>query len=185
MWLSDPVRKRPAGRRRWVLLLGLGLLVSACGFRPMYGEASATAGTGGPAAQMAAIRIAPLPDRIGQRMHNFLRDRLNPAGQPGDPAYLLRVSLSETKQELGIRKDETATRANLIVRASFVLSDTASRATLLDGRSVSINSYNILTSQLATYHSELDARERALRDLADDIRTRLGIYFSDAHGSAS
>jgi LPS-assembly lipoprotein len=158
------------------LLLGVVMLTSACGFHPLYGRPS----DGGPSAtdQFAQIRIAPLPDRIGQRMHNLLRDRLNPKGQPTSPDYQLEVHLREVIQELGIRKDETATRANLRLTARFALLDAHTGARLLTGESRSVNSYNILQNQFATLFSEDDARKRSLREVSDDIRIRLGIYFA-------
>lgn len=134
---------------------------------------------------MAAVRIAPLPDRIGQQMHNLLRDRLNPAGQPRDPAYELRLTLNETKQELGIRRDETASRANLILAATFSLIEVATGEPVLRGRASSTNSYNILSNQFATRYAESNARSRGLREISDDIRTRLGIYFSGLANSSS
>ena len=168
------------GRRGAVLLLLVSgaLLLSGCGFRPLYGRTSEAALS--PVEEMAAIRIAPLPDRIGQLMHNLLRDRLNPRGQPAKPAYLLNVTLNEWRRELGVRKDETATRANLILSASFVLRPVGSKEVLVKGTSSSVNSYNILTNQFTTIVSESDARERALRELSNDIRIRLGIYFSSS-----
>ena len=172
-----------AGLLSAVLWLGLALTISACGFQPLYGrgdgqELSAVE-------HMAAIRVAPLPDRIGQQMHNLLRDRLNPLGQPHTPGYRLDVRLRESRQELGIRKDETATRANLVLSASFKLTELGSSRVLLQGNTSSVNSFNILTSQFATTFSESDARGRALRELSDDIRIRLGIYFSGQRDGAS
>lgn len=153
------------------------LTVSACGFKPMYGGGED--GRPSVAEQMAAIRIAPLPDRIGQQMHNLLRDRLNPYGQPDDPAYMLKVEINESRRNLGVRKDETATRANLILSATFSLNGIKGKEALLLGKATSINSFNILTNQFATSFSESHARERALREISDTIRTRLGIYFSN------
>ena len=165
------------------LLLGVAVALSACGFKPLYGRSEGQALS--PVDHMAAIRIAPLQDRIGQQMHNLLRDRLNPYGQPRDPVYRLNVAISEARQELGIRKDETATRANLILSARFTLREIESDRVLFEGRTSSVNSFNILTSQFATDFAEADARERALRELSDNIRVRLGIYFSADRKSAS
>ncbi len=165
------------------LLLGAAVALSACGFTPLYGRSETQALS--PVDHMAAIRIEPLADRIGQQMHNLLRDRLNPYGQPRDPVYRLELAISEARQELGIRKDETATRANLILSASFTLHEIESDRLLLEGRTSSVNSFNILTDQFATDFSEADARGRALRELSDNIRVRLGIYFSADRKSAS
>ncbi len=158
------------------LLVVMALVLSACGFKPLYGGTDSQAMS--PVDHMAAIRIAPLPDRTGQQMHNLLRDRLNPIGQPREPIYALGLRLSESRQELGIRKDETATRANLNLAVQFTLSSVQTGTPLYSGHLNSVSSYNILTSPFATGFSEADARARALRELADGIRTRLGIYFS-------
>jgi LPS-assembly lipoprotein len=164
-------------------LIGMALTLSACGFTPLYGRADNQAAS--PVDHMAAVRISPLADRTGQQMHNLLRDRLNPIGQPPKPVYELRLRISESRQELGIRKDETATRANLNLAVQFNLKSVQTGKTLYKGKVNSVSSYNILTSPFATGFSEADARARALREIADSIRIRLGIYFSTAQGSAS
>ena len=127
---------------------------------------------------MSAVRIAPLADRYGQQLHNFLRDRLNPQGQSLNPAYVLEVSLSEREEEFALQSDETASRVKLHTTAFYRLRDSASRDILFRGQSLTTNTYNILQSQYATDSSEADARERGARELADDIQTRLAIYFS-------
>jgi len=184
MWWSRQRRKAsfwgPAGA---ALLVGMALALSACGFTPLYGGTDNQAMS--PVDHLAAIRISALPDRTGQQMHNLLRDRLNPIGQPREPAYTLRLRLSESRRELGIRKDETATRANLNLSVQFTLNSTQTGGLLYSGQVSSVSSYNILTSPYATGFSEADARARALRELADSIRTRLGIYFSAEQGGAS
>jgi LPS-assembly lipoprotein len=182
-WCKSESGERLPGPGVVCLLLGVVVALSACGFKPLYGRSEAQALSS--VDHMAAIRIAPLQDRIGQQMHNLLRDRLNPYGQPRDPVYRLKVVISEARQELGIRKDETATRANLILSARFTLREIESDRVLLEGRTSSVNSFNILTDQFATDFAEADARERALRELSDNIRVRLGIYFSADRKSAS
>jgi len=155
-----------------VPLVGLG----ACGFQPLYGSSGPS--NDAVTDDLASVRVNPLRDRTGQQMHNFLRDRLNPQGQPVSPSYLLDVRLTETLSELGVRRDETATRANLRMDADFALRPVGAQSTLLTGRSSSTTSYDILNNPFATTVSEDDARERALREVADDIRTRLALFFS-------
>ncbi|MCH8002426.1 MAG: hypothetical protein IIA34_12305 [Proteobacteria bacterium] len=182
-WCKNIPGERLLGPGVVCLLLGAAVALPACGFKPLYGRSETQALS--PVDHMAAIRIAPLADRIGQQMHNLLRDRLNPYGQPRDPVYRLDVAIAEARQELGIRKDETASRANLILSASFTLRKLESERVLLQGRTSSVNSFNILTNQFATDFSEADARGRALRELSDNIRVRLGIYFSVDREGAS
>ena len=127
---------------------------------------------------LATIRIAPIADRIGQQLHNLLLDKLTPLGPPAAPRYLLRVILHETLQNLAVRKDDVATRANLVMKAKFNLVRVRDDAILLSNNSISANSYNILSQVFATLSVENDARARAVRELSDQIRTQIAIYLS-------
>lgn len=182
MSLSDR-NNRPS--RRWALrtagCLALGGWLAGCGFQPLYarrGEAGVSN-----LDDLRAIRIDPLEGRAGQIFHNYLRDRLNPLGQPARPLYVLDVTLNETTRELALRDDETATRADLSIVAVFKLTKPGETQVLFSGSSRAVNSYNILQSQFATQTSEQDARKRALRELSDEVQAQLGIYFSRQAGT--
>ncbi len=153
------------------------MLTAACGFRPVYGGGAPVR------ADMAAVEIALIADRPGQLLRNALLDRLSPKGAAQSPRHVLVVELSESKQNLAIRRDDSATRANLILTAHFSLRERQSSEVVLEGSSRSFNSYNISTYEFATLTAETDARRRATRELADDIATHLALYF-DAGGTA-
>lgn len=166
---------RLAHAMRLLLLAFAALaLLSACGFQPLYGERS----TGSVGDDLQAVRIAPLPERSGQILHNFLRDDINPYGQPADPAYELRIGLRETSEDSGIRRDETASREVITMRAAFQLVDLGADAVVHEGQARSSSAYNILDDRFASIVSADDARERALRELSADIKLRLAAYFS-------
>jgi LPS-assembly lipoprotein len=156
----------------------LAAALAGCGFRPLYGDPAGEAA--GVPADFSEIRVGVIPDRSGQILRNYLIRTLNPSGRPVEPRYRLAVTLTETSQDLGIRADDTATRANLIFTAAYRLTATADEAVLVAGQSTAITSYNILIDEFATLTSETDARERALRELSDQIRLRLGLYFTRA-----
>ena len=179
-----------SSRRRFGKYLAVGLLLPAlagCGFQPLNSrtaaDGGASTGTKGSLDELAAIRVAPLSDRAGQEMHNLLRDRLNPSGQPTAPKYELVVQLSESIREVALESDETATRADLSITANYSLRRFDNQKLVSSGRSRSVSSYNILEKQFASTISEADARSRTLRDIADDIRIRLAAYFSSAEAS--
>ena len=156
------------------------LAVAGCGFRPVY--APANSGETVSVAQLAAVRIEPLRDRAGQQLHNFLRDELNPKGQPTSPDYKLQIELSQRTETLAFRQDETATRANIILKTAFVLRAADDDRVLYSGRISSIHSYNILDEQYPTDISAADALRRGLRELSQDIKLRLAVYFQTAEG---
>lgn len=158
-------------------------LAAGCGFRPLYGTGQSSAGD--PDTELAAISIRGIEGRTGQQLHNLLRDRLTPEGQPIDPAYALHVSVTVATRELSIQKDETATRANLILTAKFRLNRLPSGQSLVLSSIRTVNSYNILDAFYASVVSRQDATERGLRELADGIARRLAQYFADPERDAS
>ena len=149
------------------------LLLGACGFRSLYG----TDATGDAPGELATIKVSPIADRLGQQLRNNLLDLLNPRGRPANPRYLLTVGLDQSTQRLAIEKDAFATRANLRLLANFSLQDPDSREIVLSGKSLVVSSYNILDSEFATLMAEKDAKARAIREIAYDVRTRLAAFF--------
>ena len=159
----------------WLLIvMTCSAMLTGCGFRPLH-----SAKSGASAANLAEIRIAPIADRIGQQLHNLLLDKLTPKGLSSAPSYVLHVTLTEARQNLGVRKDTVATRANLIMRASFALVRIGDDVPLMNNSAISVNSYNILNEEFATLSAENDARVRAVRELSDTIRTRVAIYLDN------
>lgn len=158
------------------LLVCAAVLLAGCGYRPLYGERGAD--NASVADELTQIRIESIPDRVGQQMYNMLRERLNPYGKPERAKYALSVALSETRENLFLEKDETATRANLTLKANFVLRRMDDSGVVVTGFSRSVSSYDILSSQFASVVSEEDARQRGARAISDDIRTRLALALS-------
>ena len=155
-------------------LLAALVLLEACGFRPLYGSRE----TGAAAAELAAVEIKPISERVGQQLHNLLLDRINPRGRPGNPRYILKITLTQGIERLAVRKTAFSTRANLRLTATFSLAPAGGGEALVSGIILAISSYNILNSEFATLTSEKDARSRATGQLAEDIRTRLAVFFT-------
>ncbi len=162
----------------------LSVSLGGCGFTPLYGEHS-VAGGPGVMAEMSHVSIRQLPDRQGMRLRQVLREQLQPRGQEGIAQYDLDVALTTRVEELGVRKDATASRANFILSASFYLNEGAQR--VYGDRVQTIVSYNILDDQYATVAAQADAEERAIREAGQAIKTRLAVYFvkrAKAHAAA-
>ncbi|MSO92323.1 MAG: hypothetical protein EXQ86_02845 [Rhodospirillales bacterium] len=166
-----------------VVLAVAACLLGACGFRPLYGGI----GDENVAEGLQNIEVLRIPDRIGQELHNQLLDMLNPRGRPANPTHTLEIRLSETTQRLSVEKTSFATRANLIVRAVFLLrnANDLEQKVFFRGDSTSIASYDVITEKFATIMAEKNARTRAVRVLAQDIRLHLAAYFHNAAESAS
>jgi LPS-assembly lipoprotein len=166
MWF---IHRRRAGLCVLPVLGVLALALNGCGFRPLY-----QSGGGSDETALATVEVARIKDRMGQQLRTLLSAKLAPQGRSPRTDYKLVVTLTESKAKLAIRKDDTATRANLTIRAKFSLQALHNpRLGTFEGSALSTNSYNILTSDFATLSAERDARNRALRTLAEEIRLRV------------
>src|SRR5262249_46468762 len=161
-------------RRRLSFGLGAALALAGCGYHPLYGERSGPGNTP-VTSELAAIQVEGIQDRIGQQMYTMLRERLNPYGKPDAPRYVLSIKLTEKRTNFFFEKDETATRANLMLKADYVLKRAGTDEIITKGLSRSVSSYDILGSKFASVVSEEDARVRSAQAISDDIRTRLAL----------
>lgn len=162
-------------RRTAVALLGL-LALGACGFEPIYADRPGAA-----TRALREIRVDPIPDRAGQMLRDELRRRFNPLNESSTETYRLAVGLAEETLGTAIRKDETVTRVNMSIIGSYVLRRADTGAEVAHGMVRSTNSYNVLASDFATLAAEEDARDRAVREIATAIQTRLALRLRETN----
>ena len=149
------------------------LVLSACGFQPLYGERPTTRAE----TNLASITVDVIADRAGQMLRNELGTRLDPNNQGLAPQYQLKVKLQESISRLAVRRDASATRANLTLKADYTLQSIKGAAAVYSGSVRSVNSYDILgtENEFGTLAAREEARRRASRDLADQIAVRLAL----------
>lgn len=171
-----PLANRPLTRRpgRILFALTLAATVMACGFRPLYGERTNSVST---VEALAMVDVAKLSGRYGQIIHNQLLDQLTPRGRPAAPRYRLQIKIETQKEALAIEQDETVERFNFTLVANYRLIDLGTTSTVLRARSQSIAAYNVVRSDYATLVAEHDAAARVAREVSDDIKLQIAVYF--------
>ena len=168
-----------------ILLIALTVLTNcflgACGFNPLYGNQ-----VGVDIAveqQLALIKINQIEDRTGQQLRNNLLTRLNIKGEPKKPYYILDVKVRESRVNLGVKKTAVVTRGNLKISAKYTLAqfnidESKAKPSILTTSTVTIiSSYDIPQAQYMALAALKNSRARALKEIADEIKTRLGVYF--------
>lgn len=140
-----------------IALLLVPLLLTACGFKPLYG----TPDPSGPKLR-TAVQVAPIPDRLGQEVRNELINRLTPRGV-ARPAYELQVVLSEDIEGYGFQPDREVTRERLRLIADYRLVPLSEEQPVLTGQARALVSYDVVQSDFAA----LVTREEAAREAAD------------------
>lgn len=165
-------------QRRFFALIGLSLAtlsLAGCGYRPLYGSSPENTQV---SSELANVRIGLIANRAGHRLRNHLLDRMNPGGEPSAPSYELSVNLDETRVDLGVRRDETRTRANLILTATFQLRETTNSRILFKATARRVASFNIRDAEFSTISAESAARRRTVEGLSDEITRRVAIYLN-------
>ena len=153
------------------------LVLSACGFQPMYGAKGSA-----PEASIAGVKIEASGQdrRMGQQLKFDLEDKLNPAGAvPALPAYRLSVSLESSVGGIGVARDGTVSRYNVYLTSQYALYRTGESKPVTTGSLQHVSSYNNLVNQYySTYISEQDAIRRGITELAELYRQRLSPYLA-------
>ncbi len=166
--------RAPAASALVVLLcLGLAAPLGGCGFRPLMGS-----GTQGQAAgQKGRIQISLIEDRVGQKLRNELMQRINPRGTKVGAPWRLDVRVEDSSRDSGIQSNNTVTRKEVRLVATFVLMEVNTGRVLLTDTSRSNAAFNVSATEFGTVVSGRAARDTAVTDIADDIQTRLALYF--------
>lgn len=154
------------------LALGLLLILSGCGLRPLYSGGA----SGAVATSLNAIKVDPIPERAGWLVRNALVDRLG--GESTDPAYRLEVELDDDVTSFGIRGDSAVTRERRTLRARYRLIDLASGNIVLDASAGSDAGIDVVSSEYATIAAEQSALERLSTIVADQMVSRLALFAS-------
>lgn len=166
-----------------VVLVGLILMLSACGFEPLYvqkkhnnlwyfgGDFDTSIVN-----DMAKIKVEPIEQRFGQQIRNQLLDLLTPKGAPKKPKYRLYVELVEkVVVQQAMRQDITATSERVTYRVNYRLIEDNNE--LVNGNSVAYVSYDILANPYSTTIAKKKTETDAAKIVANDIALRLGAYF--------
>jgi LPS-assembly lipoprotein len=155
--------------------------LSGCGWAPLYADRE----TGPADAELAAIKVAPIPERAGQILALGLRQWLNPSGAPVPSRYLLRTLLTVSRLDLGILTFGLGTRARLDVLATFTLYEIATSTPLLTASSHASESFDIVSNYYSNVVAEESARARAVEEIRRDIVTQLTVFLQRRAATAA
>ncbi len=163
----------------------LPLLISACGFEPLYverksdetwyykGEFDTSISN-----EISQIKVEPIADRLGQLIRNDLLDSLTPKGIPANPKYRLEVyNIKKSVTEQAMRNDITATREKVRYTVNYRLLDAGNNKQLVKGNSIAYLGYDIMANPYSTTFAQKKVEKDAAKIIANDISLRMGAYF--------
>ncbi len=160
---------------RLAVLMG-AVLLSACGFEPLYDPASPGGGV-----DLSRVAVADIPERLGQQMRNRLVQNLT--GSSAD--YELRIALRQESLGFGLRGDDqitgapgdaAATQEQLSLYADYQLVDLDTGTIVIDETLWAESSFDLVLSDFAIVAQREDTAERLAFQLADRLEQRIAVY---------
>jgi len=153
-------------------------VLPGCGFEPIHARPHAENAV---ARNLAAIRVAGIGEgrerRIGQILRNELIDRLTAGVGRQAERYTLAIDIERSTAALQVQTNDTVTRYNLSLRATFVLRDSQTEEVLHDGTAHASGSYDVVESEYATLVAEENTAREVARDLSNTIANLLALHF--------
>ena len=155
-------------------LVGSLALVSACTVRPLYSNAPLSTGSTANT-ELASIAIKPVKTRYAQQVRNNLIFGFGRgAGEPASPLYSLNLSVTEAVEssalvQVGTDEDEP-TAGSVTLTANYTLTDAKSGAVITVGKRSIISSFDRPRQEFASYRAQIDAENRAARELAEALQ---------------
>lgn len=145
------------------------LAFTGCGFTPLHAD---YAQKGGSLSQVAVIiddvqSQGARDDRLEFLLTQAMRDRL--AAPRGNAAYVLELSPKLSRQGIGVRQDDVATRVDLVLDVKYVLRHSATGDEIDSGTVRTISTYSAPNNPYAVTTALEDAEERVARDAADRL----------------
>jgi LPS-assembly lipoprotein len=155
-----------------VFLVVATVVLAGCNARPLYG----TQGDGKSVAlAMSGIAVDEQKTRAGQIVRNNL---MSSFGNTAGSRYILRLVPTEKSPQISSQSAQKLDRYRYTLKVAYELADATSGSTVASGSSFSNVSYDTVEQPIADLRAAENARERAAREVADDIRLRLAAYFS-------
>jgi LPS-assembly lipoprotein len=153
------------------LCLALPGLTGCAGFEPIYARPGAAAG-------MSRIAVVTPDNRTGFLLRQSLEDVLG-RDRNAPPAYRLNVTLDEHRQSRGIDENRIATRYEVSLAATYVLTDAVTGQMMVRGNRAIHVSYETTDQPYAGIVAQQDGQVRAADQAAEQIKTDLLAYFAE------
>ena len=145
-------------------------------FQPLYGEAAHP----GLTADLRAIAVEPIKDRIGHYLGNDLIANLNGSGATPEPKYRLTVTTSVGSATPTVTSQiQVANAATVTGTANYTLTPAGGGDAIVTGSATAVAVYDRTEERFANLRAQRDAEIKLAKSLADEIELRLAAYLGD------
>jgi LPS-assembly lipoprotein len=159
-----------------IVLSCFALALAGCSnVRPLYGTQSDGSNVG---VTLSGVSVQEQNSRAGQIVRNNL---ISNFGSNGSDHYILQLQVTDRTRNISSQSDKKLWRYRYTLNAKFTLIDAKTKKQVKTGTSFSNVSYDTVEQPLADLRAAEEAKERAGREVAEDIRLRLAAHFASSN----
>lgn len=152
------------------------LTASACTVQPLNAVKPGASVT---AATSYSVEIREVDNRVGQQVRNHLIFALNGGSQLAADIYSLDILVSARTLNISIVTSTKApTASQVTVIAIYTLKEIDGQETIATGTRQAIASYDRTSQSFANQRAEIDAENRAAREVAEQLRLLIAATLS-------
>ncbi len=173
MWSSRKINKLLIG----FLVIGGFSFLSACGFRPLYGNAANSKPV---KSALASITVAEPKTRLQQVIRNHLVYLLS-SDEAAPARYKLKFTATEQETNVLVQRSTQVDRQIYQIDIKFELFDLSrpdSKVPLYKGTDVVKLSYTRTASEFNNIRAKKSASEKAGKRAAENLHIRLAAWFA-------
>jgi LPS-assembly lipoprotein len=150
----------------------LQALTGCSSYRPLYG---AGAGEHAVAAALAGISVREQKTRAGQLVRNELLSIMRGTGGAN---FQLDMRPEEKTRKISDISGQKLERFRYHLKVDYVLLDASGNKVVTEGKAFSTVSYDTVEQPVSDLQAAENARMRATREVAEDIRLRLAAFLA-------
>ncbi len=158
---------------RYILFIFITIALVGCGFRPMLASNSNYG------KYLEEIRLNDVSGEDKPRLQRMISETLGVHSHV-KPLYNLNVTISRQTTRMTIQKDSISSRYMVGVNLTYQLIYIENQKIMDQGTKMLSNSYDVedSNSEFAYYISEQYVSDNLLKELTEELKTRLGLVLS-------
>ncbi len=152
------------------IILSCFMLVSGCGFTPLYYA-------GDELAKTEQVFVAPISEYNGYVLRQEIENTLNPKHINGPKKYILEVNLDNPSlSDQSIQGDNFASRKKMTLTAKYKLIDKETNKVLLSSSTTALGAFNVFYEPYTTYQAETKQTQDLVKIVSNNIVLQVVAY---------
>lgn len=149
-------------------------MAAGCTVQPLLAKNPGGMGAPGFGETLSSVTIKPVGTRYAQQVRNNLIFLLHGgAAEPAQPRYSVNLVVTRRQNKAAtvqLKNEEESTAETMTLTARYIITDAKTGKNVATGTRAITSAYDVPLQEYAVYRAEIDAENRAARELAEVLR---------------